>query len=228
MKFQTIIADCLWWYADRRLERKDGGQARFGYGAGNHYDQMKTDVLCSLDVQSITADRCHLYLWATMPLLPDAMRTMAAWGFEYKTGGFVWIKLNPKRFDEAISEILQPTLCDNGRTVETFLNSLAFFGPGFYTGSNIELVLLGIKAKSTPFAHADGCKASQVVFAPLSEHSAKPEEVQRRIEWMHPDATLRLEMFARRDRPGWICVGNEAPGCPGEDIRESLKRLERQ
>ena len=223
MKFQTILADPPWEYNDRRLVRKDGSQARFGFGCVNHYRTMTTDELCDLNVSSIMAQRCHLYLWVTMPLLPDALRVMEAWKFSFSTVAFCWVKVNKKRFNDAIFEVQQPTLLDNGRTVETFLDSLTFFGPGFYTGSNIELVLLGTKGQ--PFQHADGCKASQIVYASRGKHSAKPDEVQRRIVWMYPNVTPRLEMFGRRALDGWTVIGNEAPGCEGEDIRESLERL---
>jgi N6-adenosine-specific RNA methylase IME4 len=33
-----------------------------------------------------------LFLWATSPLLPDALRVMAAWDFEYKAN-FIWDKV---------------------------------------------------------------------------------------------------------------------------------------
>jgi site-specific DNA-methyltransferase (adenine-specific) len=223
MKFQIIIADPPWWYADQKKERKDGAGPTKGIGACHHYDQMKTNEIARLGVYEIAAPRCHLYLWATMPLLPDALKVMAGWGFEYTTVAFCWVKVNSKRFDDAILDVLQPTLCDNGRTVENFLDSLTFFGPGFYTGSNIELVLLGTKGQ--PFRHAEGRKASQIVYAPLGKHSAKPDEIQKRIEWMYPAATQRLEMFARRQRLGWTTIGNECPGTEGEDIRDSLKWL---
>lgn len=225
MIFQTIVADPPWFYADQKKERRDGTGPTRGIGACHQYSQMKTDEIVSLTdyVQIISAERCHLYLWATMPLLPDALRVMTAWGFKYKTIAFCWVKMNSKRFDDAISEIMQPTLFDNGRTTNGFLEALTFFGPGYYTGSNIELVLLGTRGK--PFPHSIGCKSSQIVYAPRTKHSAKPDEVQRRIEWMYPGATPRMEMFARRERPGWTCIGNEAPGTMGEDIRVSLARL---
>ena len=34
---------------------------------------------------SIAADDCVLFLWATNPMLPQAMEVMAAWGFTYKS-----------------------------------------------------------------------------------------------------------------------------------------------
>ena len=43
---------------------------------------------------------------------------------------------------------------------------------------------------------------------------------------MFPDE-LKLEMFARRQRKNWICVGNEVDGIgsKGEDIFDSIERL---
>ncbi|MDA8008981.1 MAG: MT-A70 family methyltransferase, partial [Alphaproteobacteria bacterium] len=40
-------------------------------------------------------------------------------------------------------------------------------------------------------------------------HSAKPEEVRRRIEEMFPEQS-RLELFARGRSPGWDAWGLEA------------------
>ena len=37
------------------------------------------------------ADPCVLFLWATVPLLPEAIRVVQAWGFDYKTH-LVWVK----------------------------------------------------------------------------------------------------------------------------------------
>ena len=48
----------------------------------------------------------------------------------------------------------------------------------------------------------------QVVFAPLREHSRKPDEVAARIDRLVGDIP-RIELFAREQRLGWICWGNE-------------------
>jgi len=47
-----------------------------------------------LPVADIAADDCALFLWATDPLLPRAFDLITAWGFEYKTIAFYWVKLN--------------------------------------------------------------------------------------------------------------------------------------
>jgi N6-adenosine-specific RNA methylase IME4 len=42
-------------------------------------------------VHTIAADDCVLFMWATVPMLPQALAVMVAWGFEYRTN-FVWGK----------------------------------------------------------------------------------------------------------------------------------------
>jgi len=57
--------------------------------ADNHYPTMGLDAICGLDVPA--ADDCVLFLWATVPMLPQALAVMAAWGFAYRSH-CVWIK----------------------------------------------------------------------------------------------------------------------------------------
>ena len=51
--------------------------------------------------------------------------------------------------------------------------------------------------------------ADSVIEAPTREHSRKPDQIQEVLDARLPDAR-RLEMFARRSRPGWTAWGNEA------------------
>jgi len=52
--------------------------------------------------------------------MQEALDVIKAWGFEYKTVGFTWVKTNPK-------------------------NNKPFFGVGWYTKSNAEVCLIGGK-----------------------------------------------------------------------------------
>jgi N6-adenosine-specific RNA methylase IME4 len=49
------------------------------------------------------------------------------------------------------------------------------------------------------------------------KHSRKPEDFQTLVEAVSPGP--RLELFARRARPGWVTLGNEADGL---DMKDSL------
>lgn len=59
--------------------------------ADNHYATSELDVIKALDVPSIAAKDCVLWLWATVPMLPQALEVMAAWGFNYQSQ-FAWNK----------------------------------------------------------------------------------------------------------------------------------------
>ena len=61
-----------------------------------------------------------------------------------------------------------------------------------------------------------------VALDPNLKHSQKPETLQDRLEIMYPGLNY-LEMFARRDRPNWTCVGNECPSTMGADINDWIK-----
>lgn len=56
------------------------------------YPRMSVTELESLPVQSIVAKEALLLLWSTAPMLEQALRVMNAWGFSFKTIGFVWCK----------------------------------------------------------------------------------------------------------------------------------------
>ena len=55
---------------------------------------MSIDELCALPVETLAEKDCLLFLWATFPQLPEALRLIRAWGFTFKTVAFVWLKLN--------------------------------------------------------------------------------------------------------------------------------------
>jgi hypothetical protein len=57
--------------------------------ADNHYPTSTTTVIAERNVAGIAADDCVLFLWATAPMLREAMRVMEAWGFEYRSGSAV-------------------------------------------------------------------------------------------------------------------------------------------
>ena len=80
-KFAVIYADPPWEY-------KNSG---FSEAADNKYPTMPIDEICELPVSELAEDSSVLFLWATNPLLPEALRVVKAWGFEYVTN-MAWIK----------------------------------------------------------------------------------------------------------------------------------------
>lgn len=86
-KYRVIYADPPWTYGEF------GSTVDPSYGGTRwHYPSMTTDELCELPVPELAEADSVLFLWATSPKLPDAMRIVEAWGFDYKTS-FVWDKV---------------------------------------------------------------------------------------------------------------------------------------
>ena len=82
-KYQTIYADPPW---------AEYGGGKIKRGADRHYPLMKTKDIINLPVKNlIDTSGCHLYLWTTNNFLPEALKVMDAWGFEYITT-ITWIK----------------------------------------------------------------------------------------------------------------------------------------
>lgn len=57
----------------------------------NQYETASLEEICDLDIESIAAKNCLLYLWSTNPKLSEAFQVIEAWGFEYRTN-MVWVK----------------------------------------------------------------------------------------------------------------------------------------
>jgi N6-adenosine-specific RNA methylase IME4 len=79
--FDLILADPPWQY---KITEADNRKIE------NHYDTQSLDQICA-NTPPNTAQSCVLLLWATAPLLLEALRVMDAWGFAYKTSA-VWDK----------------------------------------------------------------------------------------------------------------------------------------
>lgn len=83
--FGLIMADPPW----RFTTRSSKGVTR--KGAGGQYATMSLADILAMPVADLAADDCALWIWATNPMLPQALQVMDAWGFTFKTGGH-WVK----------------------------------------------------------------------------------------------------------------------------------------
>ena len=74
--------------------------------------------------------------------------------------------------------------------------------------TQFEFVLVG-KRKRGKIPQPRGIRnARQSVGQMRAAHSVKPEQIAERIEQMFPHHP-KIELFARRQRDGWTCWGNE-------------------
>lgn len=84
--FQTVMADPPWRFLNR------SGKIAPEHKRLTRYETMTTEEICELPVRDVTVEPAHLYLWVPNALLPDGLRVMEAWGFEYKSN-VVWHKI---------------------------------------------------------------------------------------------------------------------------------------
>jgi N6-adenosine-specific RNA methylase IME4 len=84
-RFGVIYADPPWRFEPySRITGMDRA-------ADNHYPTSPLEEINALDVASLAAPDCVLFLWATAPMLPQALEVMTAWGFTYKSH-IIWAK----------------------------------------------------------------------------------------------------------------------------------------
>lgn len=173
--YQTVLADPPWRFTNRT------GKVAPEHRRLSRYETMSADEICALPVQALTIDPAHLYLWVPNALLPEGLKVLHAWGFEYKAN-IVWHKI---RKDGG----------SDGR------------GVGFYFRNVTELLLFGVRGKNARTL-APGRSQVNMIQSRKREHSRKPDEQYELIESCSNGPYL--ELFARGTRPGWTFWGNQA------------------
>lgn len=174
-RFQTVLADPPWRFINRT------GKVAPEHHRLSRYGTMTTDEICALPIGEYSKQPAHLYLWVPNALLPDGLRVMQAWGFQYKSN-IVWHKV---RKDGG----------SDGR------------GVGFYFRNVTELLLFGVSGKNAR-TEAPGRSQVNYMSSRKREHSRKPDEQYDLIESCSKGPYL--ELFARGTRPGWTYWGNQA------------------
>ena len=86
-KYEVVYADPPWSYKFNKPTASKGGSKGDGYSAGvnYYYDTMTMQEIKEMPLKELTAKNAVLFMWATNPLLPEALETMKEWGFKYKT-----------------------------------------------------------------------------------------------------------------------------------------------
>jgi N6-adenosine-specific RNA methylase IME4 len=82
--YDLVMADPPWAF---RLWSERGEEK----SAEAQYATMDLAAIKALRVADLARSDCLLWLWATFPMLPEALGVMDAWGFRYVTGG-AWAK----------------------------------------------------------------------------------------------------------------------------------------
>lgn len=183
-KYEIIYADPPWSYNSRMALGRGAKRS----SAEDYYSTMSLEEIKALPVDKISADDSVLCLWVTMPKIFESIEVIEAWGFEYKTCAFVWVKRNKIFNQERFNE----------RGIDDFM------GQGRWSRGNAELCLLATRGKPKRLS----AKVRQIVHTPIEEHSKKPDEVRKRIVDLLGNKP-RVELFARVKTAGWDVWGNE-------------------
>lgn len=183
---QLLYADPAWDYDDKAHSGKRG--------VGYKYPPQKFMDIARMNIPRIMADDAVCFMWVTCPNLHYSIEVMEAWGFEYRTVGFVWVKKNSINIDTD------------------------FMGMGNWTRANAELILLGVRGKP----HRISKKIRQVVRymedhdptvieRRILEHSAKPPVFRQLITGLMGEVP-RTELYARDVAKGWNQYGHGIQG----------------
>ena len=164
--------------------------------AGKEYILMDDASIIAANPTHLLSKPGVLFMWATCPRLDFAVDVGRKWGLHYRGVAFVWIKTTKAGIPFEATGV-RPSI----------------------TKPLIELVLaFSTEPKGRPLPLDSEAVTQTVfvpeepspVFCPREGHSVKPDEVQRRIDALYPQAR-KLEMYARRMYPGWSSHGNELP-----------------
>ena len=174
-KFNTVMADPPWRFANRT------GKVAPEHRRLARYETLCVQEICALPVAEHVSDVAHCYLWVPNALLPDGLRVLNSWGFQYKTN-LIWHKV---RKDGG----------SDGR------------GVGFYFRNVTEILLFGVRGKRARTLDA-GRRQVNLFASRKREHSRKPDEQYRIIESC--SRAPYLELFGRGCREEWTVWGNQA------------------
>lgn len=154
------------------------GKAR---GAGRHYSTLTVDEICAFQLPLMEPD-AYLFLWRVSSQVEEAYRVVRAWGFTPKSD-IVWRKLTK--------------------------TGKAWFGMGRSVRASHEAAIIATRGRPKRISASE----RSVFEAPVPTgpdgkyiHSAKPEAFYDLIERLAPGPFV--ELFARRQRPGWACFGD--------------------
>jgi N6-adenosine-specific RNA methylase IME4 len=193
--FPIVHPDPNWEYNQRCIH----SDTKFGGGANSHYETDGLTEMASWKDQFLAMRPASgvMLMWVTGPHVETAPKLMRAWGYTPIKPVLYWVKTYP-----------------GGPNI--------FCGPGSYTESNVEFILLGQASMKpgkimTP-ENCGGRRVKEVHYAPHPRdddnkiiHSKKPAIFRELIVEMFGDQP-RVEVFARERVPGWHAIGDQIPG----------------
>ena len=143
--FGAIVADPPW----RFFNYSAKGEVKNPVA---QYDCMSLSEIKALPVANLAKPDSALVMWATAPMLPQALEVMQAWGFAFKSVG-AWAKESK-----------------SGKKIA--------FGTGYVFRSASEFYLVGTIGKPEIKSRS----VRNLIWSPIREHSRKPDQIYEDIE----------------------------------------------
>jgi N6-adenosine-specific RNA methylase IME4 len=237
MKFDAILIDFPTPF--RVYSEKTGVTSR---AAASKYKIMTWQDMANMRdaVERVMKKDCCVFVWASCPLYPEIMRLMTD-GWWEETDMMKQVNANVLGNDHKLREQVLPgwnleykTVAYTWVKVQKHDRTTLFGGMGYWTRANAEQCWLFTRGKPQRVSKGvlqalqttgdfDG---SIAVADHIASHSAKPDEVHRRIEKLLGPEAECLELFARRRQiqGNWTTIGYELDGL---DIVDSLDYLAR-
>jgi N6-adenosine-specific RNA methylase IME4 len=157
-------------------------------GASRQYPCLTVAELCAFPLPPMAEDSL-LLLWRVASMQQEALDVIRAWGYTLKSE-IVWEKLTK--------------------------NGFPWFGMGRYVRASHETCLVATRGRFKVVDRSVRSRFSAPVpVAPMGRihkyiHSAKPAVFHTIAE--HLAGEPGVELFARRQTPGWDCFGDQVNG----------------
>jgi len=233
------------------LKMKDG----IARSAESQYKSVLTlkDII-NIDVKNIAAKDALLALWVPSAMLFEGLIAMENYGFYFKQT-YIWVKTKQSPFKKLLSAFLKDPIkalsefdlnsilsfnmghCFRNTHEICLIGTRGRILSYIQNHSQRTVCISEIEPVDDRLAHDDDLVFDDgLIFDESMIHSKKTEKLQDSLDLMFPNVCKdkkgnvleinRLEMFARRQREGYLCIGNECPGIYfGKDIRDVLKEL---
>jgi N6-adenosine-specific RNA methylase IME4 len=179
-QYGLIVVDPPWTYNLRETDVSHRGRCS--------YPSMSDEEILAMPIGAIAANHAYLLLWVTNNHLKLGFDCLENWGFVYKSV-FTWVKTTKASTEDEL---------------------IANMGIGHYGRNCTEHFLVGTKGKSGSFTKLGLTGIKNVIFAPRSRHSEKPQRFWDDVAYPLAQKLegSAIELFARQRREGWDSWGS--------------------
>lgn len=228
--FRTIVADPGWPYGDKLPGKKRGAKKNYKtmpvheiaryLGSYPMIHELSEHLAPGYRLDQFIAKDARLFLWRVAPMQEEALHVMRAWGFGAPVSECDWLKLSledQELIERKLGKHVLAAINKHGDEQVAAWRILADarrleFGMGRTFRMSHETCLVGRRGRPKRLSGS----VRSAFFAPIREHSEKPEEFFELVERISPGPYLELFSGGHR-RPGWTCLG-ESHREPVQDV----------